>query len=83
MGLSFGLPRSLDESRKQAPRKFTVLPSAFRMPLDSNNEPARHIFHGFNDTIGSFRCNAQVVAGTFNALMVKAVDVNIDRSSIT
>ena len=82
MGLRFGLPRSLDESRKQPPRKFTVLPSTFRMPLDSNNEPARYVFNGFNDTIGSFCRNTQVAPGAFNTLVVKAVDVHIECSSI-
>ena len=50
------------------------------MPLDSNNEPARYVFHGFNNPIGSFRRNTQVASWTFNALVVEAVDLHIEGS---
>ncbi len=52
------------------------------MPLDSDNEPACHVFDGLNDTIGSFRRNAQVAARTLNTLVMKAVDLHIQGSSI-
>ena len=77
MGLRFGLPGSLDESRKQPPRKLTILPTTLRMPLDSNNEPAADVFDSFDDTVWGSRRNSQVVAGQFNALMVEAIDVHI------
>ena len=77
MGFRFGLPGSLDESRKQSPRELTFLPSTFRMPLDSNNEPAADVFDSFDDTVGGSRRNSQVVAGQFNALMVEAIDVHV------
>jgi hypothetical protein len=51
------------------------------MPLDSDNEPARNVFDGLNHAIGSFRHDTQVAARTFNTLVMKAVDLNFERSS--
>src|SRR5437868_10530718 len=69
--------RLINKCREQRLRKRIVFPTSLRMPLNTDDEPARRVLYSFHNTVGRISNGTQVPADVLYRLVMIAVNLDV------